>query len=287
MASMQGDSPPLAPGPGAGYRPESSGWRSEYGAVLGALRRYGLQSGSLVLDFGNGTSDMTATLARAGYQAIGAGSSIMALVDARARYPSLSFAVLNPESQLAFPDGHFHAVTSTNAIEHTARAAGVLRELARVMQVGGLLVLAFPNLLSPMRPLRRFTTHPRRSRYGPESGDSTWDALGLLWRNLTLQGAISVTQRPQFRPRQADLVNAERFRMFGYGADYDAVWLCNPGDIAAELRELGLSVLELRGIPGESERSRAINNMRRLLPPALASHVLLVARKAGCVGEEA
>ena len=134
----------------------------------------------------------------------------MALEAARARYPSLSFAVLDPESQLAFPDGYFHAVTSVNAIEHTARAAGVLRELARVMQVGGLLVLAFPNLLSPMRPLRRFTTHPRRSRYGPESGDSTWDALGLLWRNLTLQGTISVTQRPQFRPRQADLVNAER-----------------------------------------------------------------------------
>jgi SAM-dependent methyltransferase len=284
MASKRSDSPPLVPGPGAGRRLEGSGWRPEYGAVLGALRRYGLQRGSRVLDYGNGTSDMTATLARAGYQVIGAGSSISALQDARARYPALSFAALNPESRLAFPDGYFDAVTSINAIEHTARAAEVLQEMVRVMQPGGLLVMTFPNLLSPMRPLRRFVTHPKRSRYGPESGDSAWDALSLLWRNLTLQGSISVTQRPQFRPRQADLENAERYRMFGYGADYDAVWLSNPGDIAATLRELALSVLELRGIPGESERSRAVNNMRRILPPALASHVLLVARKAGFAG---
>ncbi len=284
MASMRSDSSPLAPGPGVEQRLEGSGWRSEYGAVLGALRRYGLHGGSLVLDFGNGTSDMTATLARAGYRVIGAGSSAVALEEARARYPALAFAALNPESQLAFPDAHFHAITSINAIEHTTRPAGVLRELVRMLQPGGLLVMAFPNLLSPMRPLRRFVTHPKRSRYGPESGDSTWDSLGLLWRNLTLQGSISLTQRPRFRPRQADLVNAERFRLFGYGADYDALWLCNPGDVAAALRELGLAVLELRGIPGETERSRALSNMRRLLPPALTSHVLLVARKAGLEG---
>lgn len=262
-------------------RLESAGWRPEYGAVLGMLHRYGARSGSRVLDFGCGVGDMTATLARAGYQAIGADISVPFVQSARSRYPQLPFVALDPSTQLPLPPGEFAAVTAVNTIEHVAQPALALQELVCLLQPGGLLVMTFPNLLSPLRPLKRFLARRRRPRYGPESGDSAAEALALLLRNVSLMLTISLTGRPQFPPRQADFANAERYRMLGYGADYDAVWLCNPADIATWLRDLGLRVLEIRGIPGAAERSQAINQLRQILPPALTSPILLVARNAG------
>ena len=180
--------------------------------------------------------------------------------------------------QLPLDSRQFAAITSVNTIEHIAKPAATLKELARVLRPGGLLVLTFPNLLSPLRPLRRFVTR-RRPLYGPESGNSAGESLGLLVRNLTLLARISLTRQPQFRPRQADFVNAERYRLLGYGADYDAVWLANPLDVAWRLRQLGLEVPAIGGIPGAAERHSTINRLRQLLPTALTSPILLTARK--------
>jgi SAM-dependent methyltransferase len=262
-------------------RLESAGWRPEYGAVLGMLHRYGVRTESRVLDFGCGVGDMAATLARAGYRAVGADISVLFVQSALARYPHLPFVALDTGAHLPMPSGEFAAVTAINTIEHVARPAEALQEMVRLLQPGGLLVLTFPNLLSPLRPLKRFLARSRRPKYGPESGDTTAEALSLLVRNVGLMATSSVSGRPHFLPRPADFANAERYRLLGYGADYDAVWLCNPVDVAMRLRQLGLRILELRGIPGAAERSQAINRLRQILPPALTSPILLVARSAG------
>lgn len=267
-----------------GYRQrlEDAGWRPEYGVILGALHHYQRHlpaNSDRALDYGCGVGDLTATLARVGYRAVGADISLPFLDSARTRYPELPFVALGPGPELPFASRRFAAITAVNTIEHVTRAAMALKELARLLAPGGLLLLTFPNLLSPLRPLKRFVVRPRRVRYGPESGDSTGEALRLLLRNLSLLATVGLSHRPQFRPRRPDFANAERYRLLGYGADYDAVWLCNPLDIAWRLRELGLRILEVRGFAAAAERSWTINRLRRLLPAAFSSPILLVARR--------
>lgn len=259
-------------------RLERAGWRPEYGAVLGALKHHQQPSGP-ALDYGCGVGDLTALLARGGYQATGADISLSFVQSARSRYPTLTFVALGAQPALPFPSADFMAVTAVNTIEHVATPDQTLVELYRILAPGGLLVLTFPNLLSPLRPLKRFVSRPKRAKYGPESGESSSEAAHLLLRNLALLLRTAVTHQPHMRFRQPDFANAERYRLLGYGADYDAVWLCNPLDVAWRLRHLGMNILQLRGIPGASERSRVINRLRRLLPAALTSPILLAARK--------
>jgi hypothetical protein len=139
--------------------------------------------------------------------------------------------------------------------------------------------MTFPNLLSPLRPLKRFVARRQRARYGPESGDSASHSLALLVRNVASLLDSRLDQQPRFRLRQPDFENSERYRLLGYGADYDAVWLCNPWDIVNYLRALGMHILDLRGIPGASERSALVNHLRRTLPASISSPILLAARK--------
>ncbi len=260
-------------------RLEDAGWRPEYGAVLGALKRYQLPRGGQALDYGCGVGDLTSILARTGYQAVGADISLPFVQSAQARYPHLPFVALDAGPMTPFPSDHFWAVVAVNTIEHVATPARTLREMHRVLAPGGLLVLTFPNLLTPLRPLKRFVARRRRARYGPESGDSAAQSLALLVRNSAALLESRFSQRPRFRLRQPDFENAERYRQLGYGADYDAVWLCNPLDIACHLRDLGMHMLDLRGIPGAAERSLAINQLRRWLPASISSPILLAARK--------
>ncbi len=260
-------------------RLEEAGWRPEYGAVLGALKRYQLPRGNAALDYGCGVGDLTAILARTGYQAVGADISLPFVQSAHGRHPHLPFVALDAGPMTPFPADHFWAIAAVNTIEHVATPARTLRELHRVLAPGGLLVMTFPNLLSPLRPLKRFAARRRRARYGPESGDSALQSLALLARNATFLARGALGRQPQFRPRQPDFANAERYRLLGYGADYDAVWLCNPQDIAHHLRSLGMHILDLRGIPGAAERSTAVNHLRRALPAPITSPILLAARK--------
>lgn len=260
-------------------RLEGAGWRPEYGAVLGALKRYQLPKGGAALDYGCGVGDLTAILSSTGYRAVGADISLPFVHSAHARHPHLPFVALDAGPRVPFGANHFWAVAAVNTIEHVATPAHTLRELHRILQPGGILVLTFPNLLSPLRPLKRFVARSKRARYGPESGDNAVHSIALLVRNGAYLLGSGLGQQPRFRMRQPDFENAERYRLLGYGADYDAVWLCNPLDIAAHLRTLGMHILQVRGIPGAAERSAAVNRLRIALPATITSPILLVARK--------
>lgn len=258
-------------------RLQEAGWRPEYGAVLGALRYCRPTAEGRALDFGCGVGDLVALLDRTGYAALGADISLPAVQSAVQRYPHLSFVALDSGPQLPFPSGHFSVVTAVNAIEFVVAPAATLQELARLLAPEGLLVMTFPNLLSPQRPMRRFLARRRRRKYGAESGDTSWESVELVARDLALLLTIRIRGEPRFWPREPDFANAERYRLLGYGPDYAASWLCNPLDVVLQLQQLGLTVEAVRKIPGAGERSLAMSRLRRLLPAGLASPVLLVA----------
>lgn len=265
----------------AGYRRrlESAGWRPEYGAVLATLKQYQVAQGGDALDYGCGVGDLTAILARTGYRALGADISLPFVESARENYPQYAFVALDGGPYTPFADGHFWAVTAVNTIEHVATPAQTLQELYRILMPGGLLVMTFPNLLSPLRPLKRFAARRKQAKYGPESGETVAESLALIVRNLSMLAGRRLSQHANFVLREPDFDNAERYRLLGYGADYDAVWLANPLDVMLRLRELGMHILTLRGIPGAAERSSTINRLRRALPASVTSPILLAARK--------
>lgn len=259
--------------------PEDAGWRPEYGAALGALKRYQQPRGGPALDYGCGLGDLTATLGRTGYRAVGVDTDYSLVHAAQSRHPHLTFVALDAGPVTPFGGEHFWALTAINTIQHTTQPARVLAEFHRLLAPGGLLVMTLPNLLSPLRPLKRFLVRRRQARYGPESGEDASQALALLMRNMALLLDGRIVRQPRFQPRRPDFQNAERYRLLGYGADYDAVWLCNPWDIAHRLQGLGMSILEQRGIPGLAQDSAAISRLRGALPAAITSPVLLVARR--------
>lgn len=241
------------------------------------------QAGPRVLDFGCGTGEFARLLVGMGYHVVGSDISHLFLRDALERHggtPYLAFVQSDPGPHLPFRDGAFDAVVAINVVEHVAEPEKMLRQLARVLRPGGVLVLTFPNLLSPFRPLKRFFSRQRLPRYGPESGETVSESLALLVRNLRLLLAIAVQRRPRFVPRQADFAHADLYYQLGYGADYDAVWLCNPLDLALALEEAGLRQLECRPFPVTSEGPLgALGRLRTRLPAALSSPILWAGRK--------
>lgn len=67
-----------------------------------------------------------------------------------AREPGISLQVANTY-QLPFPDGSFDVVTALGLLEYLDREDAALIEMIRVTKQGGLLVLTYPNKLSPWR----------------------------------------------------------------------------------------------------------------------------------------
>lgn len=265
-------------------RLQSSGSRTYAQVARHALWRWKPpQAGPRVLDYGCGAGEFSRLLVGIGYQVVGADISHLFLRDALQRHggqPGLCFVQTEPGTRLPFGEGYFDAVTAINVIEHVAQPAAVLGELARVLKPGGVMVLTFPNLLSPFRPLKRFLSREPLPRYGPESGDSAGESFRLMWRNLRLLFATTVTRRPQFAPREADFAHANLYYELGYGADYDAVWLCNPQDVALQARKAGVRSVECTAFPvGTETQLGRLGRMRTHLPTALSSPILWVGRK--------
>ena len=61
---------------------------------------------------------------------------------------------LNQNSELPFEDGSFDAVTCCVSIDYLVRPVEVLREAARVLRPGGLVVLTFSNRCFPTKAIR-------------------------------------------------------------------------------------------------------------------------------------
>ena len=114
----------------------------------GLRRRFALTnvtSRERVLDLGCGTGDLAADMARAGASVTAADVAQAALDRARRRHPELDLRLIAIDEPLPFADGEFHAVWSSEVIEHVADTARWLSEVRRVLAPRGRVLLTTPS----------------------------------------------------------------------------------------------------------------------------------------------
>ena len=124
------------------------------GAFVRINRRYGLAKRCRVitrrrrpgrlLDVGCGVGVLMDAMRRRGWEVQGVDVTPSAVRIARARF-GLD-VIEGALEEAGFPDERFDAVTLWNVIEHVPDPPSTLREVARVLRPGGLLVLATPNV---------------------------------------------------------------------------------------------------------------------------------------------
>lgn len=123
------------------------------------------EPGARALDVGCGVGQVVARLKEAGFEAHGIDVSAPNIERARQFSDRCQ---LYDGRQLPFPDQHFASVGALNVLEHVDEPEAFIRELVRVTQVGGRVVLSSPNFF---RVLGFRDYHPRMR------------GLGRKWRN--------------------------------------------------------------------------------------------------------
>jgi ubiquinone/menaquinone biosynthesis C-methylase UbiE len=122
-------------------------WSNRFYALL--ARRHGPKSGR-VLEIGCGLGHLLGWLSD-DYQVVGTDINEWALEQARQNVPQGEFSLHSAEDLRTFADGAFQIVIAKHVVEHLPQPELAIREMSRVLAQDGLLVLATPNLDSPMR----------------------------------------------------------------------------------------------------------------------------------------
>jgi ubiquinone/menaquinone biosynthesis C-methylase UbiE len=123
-----------------------------------------------ILDLGCGTGDLTAHLSQCGYRVTACDIAEEMLAKSQTSFGDIAeWVQLSANwTRLPFADGTFAAVVASSVMEYVVDLPSALRELARVLQPGGVLLFTAPNIASPVRrfeaalqpfarALRRFT----------------------------------------------------------------------------------------------------------------------------------
>ena len=85
------------------------------------------------------------------YKVFGTDINTSALEEARRNVPNGLFSLLSAEDLSIFEDSTFQIVIAKHVVEHLHQPEMAISEMSRVLAPGGLLILATPNLDSPMR----------------------------------------------------------------------------------------------------------------------------------------
>jgi SAM-dependent methyltransferase len=126
-------------------------WSNRYYARL--ARRHGPRQGK-VLEVGCGLGHLLAWLTDR-YQAVGTDINPWALEVARRNVPLGQFVQLSAQDMHPLEDGSFQIIIAKHVVEHLPEPELALAEFSRLLAPGGLLLLATPNLDSPMRPRKK------------------------------------------------------------------------------------------------------------------------------------
>ena len=121
--------------------------------------------GARALDVGCGVGQVVARLKEAGFEAHGVDVSAPNIERARKFSDRCQ---LYDGRRLPFPDRHFASVGALNVLEHVDEPEAFIRELVRVVEMGGRVVLSSPNFF---RVLGFRDYHPRMR------------GVGNKWRN--------------------------------------------------------------------------------------------------------
>ena len=122
-------------------------------ASLSAAVSRHAQAGDRVLDLGCGTGELTRALAVGGLRAAGCDISRQMLLRApHDRDGCAGWVQLEPRwRRLPFASAAFDVVVAASVLEYVAEPAAVLRECARVLRPGGVVLYTVPDLRHPIR----------------------------------------------------------------------------------------------------------------------------------------
>jgi ubiquinone/menaquinone biosynthesis C-methylase UbiE len=126
-------------------------WSNRYFAML--ARRHGPPHGR-VLELGCGMGHLLAWLTNR-YHVFGSDINPWALSQAKRIVPQGQYVLLSADELYAFPEAVFDIVIAKHVVEHLCHPDQAISEMSRVMKTGGLLILATPNLSSPMRTRKK------------------------------------------------------------------------------------------------------------------------------------
>jgi SAM-dependent methyltransferase len=122
-------------------------------AALTAVVRSRARAGSRVLDLGCGTGELARALAAAGLRVAGCDiSPEMLRHAARDGGECAGWVRLEPDWRtLPFASAAFDVVVAASVLEYVGEPAAVLRECARVVRPGGIVLYTVPDLRHPVR----------------------------------------------------------------------------------------------------------------------------------------
>ena len=182
---------------------KADGWPAKYGPhgrlagrlvqLADAVGRHVLPGGR-VLDLGCGTGELAHYLAACGMMVTGCDISANMLSLARSADPdgTARWIRLDPGWRtLPFAAGSFDAVIAASVLEYVGAPGAVLRECARVLRPGGVVLCTVPDLTHPVRWLETAAAAAARVRLVRAAG-AGWPRLGRYLTYLR----ISRQRRP-------------------------------------------------------------------------------------------
>lgn len=103
-------------------------------------------------------------------------------VERRLRVPGVPFVAADMNRPLPFADGAFDAVVSLDGIEHLERPFDFLRECARILGAGGVLILSTPNVSALRSRWRWLLTgfHNKGKTPLDETAPTPWHHVHLM-----------------------------------------------------------------------------------------------------------
>ena len=126
-------------------------WSNRYYALL--ARKHGPERGR-VLEIGCGLGHLLTWLVDR-YDVVGSDINEWAIEQARQNVPQGDFLIQSAEDLNLFEAGSFQIIIAKHVVEHLPEPEKCLAEISRVLTPGGLLILATPNLDSPMREKKK------------------------------------------------------------------------------------------------------------------------------------
>jgi len=193
-----------------------AGFYAKYADTLRPERK-----GARALDVGCGVGQVVARLTDAGCEAHGVDVSEPNIERARKFSDRCQ---LYDGRHLPFPDAHFGSVGALNVLEHVEEPESFLRELVRVTEPGGRVVVSSPNFLRVLG----FGYHPRMR------------GLANKWKNWKV-----LCEKRRAMRSQPDTVRFERMTPIvktPFEPDDDAIVVTNPLEIAFFLNRYGCEV---------------------------------------------
>jgi 2-polyprenyl-3-methyl-5-hydroxy-6-metoxy-1,4-benzoquinol methylase len=125
-----------------------------YASVLQRVQSLGLSRGAKILDAPCGDGEISIELAKLGFEISAVDMVDELLPEARTALAN-RFRIADMTRPLPWPDASFDVILCVEGIEHLEDAFAFLREMHRLLEPGGILIVTTPNIIS-LRSRTRF-----------------------------------------------------------------------------------------------------------------------------------